>query len=425
VLSTTDGGATWRKQNTPTREDLHAVFFVSPATGWAVGNVGTILATSDGGATWRGLDSTARDDLLAVYFADAARGWAAGASGTILATLDGGATWVRHDSGTPFDLHAIRFGEASHGDALRGWAAGANGTLLTSIDGGVSWQAVAQVNPGLSVGQVAPGLSVGQVAPGQSVGQVAPGQFVGQVAPGQFVGQARDTAGATNFLGLGSAGPTRIWAVGGDGSVVSVSLPDTGAITAATHLPALRTALRSAGVSEDRVAPLLSNFAAADADLVQREADVARARLAPATVPEAAALGEHASEVHPSLGVAARPPGSPAPMLAAPVVAAPGSAMSDPAGSEPAGSEPAASRDILALARDPMLLTIANRIGIAAFVLLASLILMAIVRRAMRLTTQLEARADALALNGGVVDNRYDELVASLLPDGAARHGRV
>ncbi len=53
VAHSVDRGMTW--QCTPTGQSipLNAVHFIDDRTGWAVGELGTILATTDGGATWK------------------------------------------------------------------------------------------------------------------------------------------------------------------------------------------------------------------------------------------------------------------------------------------------------------------------------------------------------------------------------------
>jgi hypothetical protein len=49
ILKTIDGGINWGRQTCPTVQNLVSAFFISPMTGWVVGNYGTILKTTDGG----------------------------------------------------------------------------------------------------------------------------------------------------------------------------------------------------------------------------------------------------------------------------------------------------------------------------------------------------------------------------------------
>lgn len=53
VLHSTDAGATWRLTRTGVSTPITAVTFVDDQNGWAVGELGVILTTRDGGMSWR------------------------------------------------------------------------------------------------------------------------------------------------------------------------------------------------------------------------------------------------------------------------------------------------------------------------------------------------------------------------------------
>jgi photosystem II stability/assembly factor-like uncharacterized protein len=53
VLHSDNGGQTWNAQRTRQPLPLNGVFFVDETTGWAVGELGSILGTTDGGKTWK------------------------------------------------------------------------------------------------------------------------------------------------------------------------------------------------------------------------------------------------------------------------------------------------------------------------------------------------------------------------------------
>jgi photosystem II stability/assembly factor-like uncharacterized protein len=110
MARTRDGGHTWTRIETPTKEDtLTSVFFINEQAGWAVGYDNTILYTKDGGTTWKKAvtPSLLKDPvpLASVSFADSLHGWAVGGlsnptssspstpSNIILATDDGGLSW--------------------------------------------------------------------------------------------------------------------------------------------------------------------------------------------------------------------------------------------------------------------------------------------------------------------------------------------
>jgi len=125
LLKSSDKGVTW--QDTSTYEDafITDIRFVDSATGFAVGEFGTMMKTVNGGDSWDNLASTPDDFYpLSSYFLDAQTGWLGGLSGDILKTIDGGQTWVpeRVDSEAP--IYRIQ----KVGDQLR--AVGNYGTFL-------------------------------------------------------------------------------------------------------------------------------------------------------------------------------------------------------------------------------------------------------------------------------------------------------
>ena len=140
IEATTDGGFIWRRQTLPRMPkgwflDLNAVTFTTNRCGWAVGAMmdptvvpipekSAVLHTTDGGATWRLQDTSGLSGFLwAVSFADPLHGWVAGdvatkgkLAGIVVATDDGGTTWreqVRGPVGSQF--RAVAFPDAHHG----------------------------------------------------------------------------------------------------------------------------------------------------------------------------------------------------------------------------------------------------------------------------------------------------------------------
>ncbi len=155
ILATTDGGTTWKAQNSGTTDDLTAVAFPNATDGWAVGddsNTGTalILATTDGGTTWSPQYADATDDLTAVAFPNATDGWAVGddsntGTGLILATTDGGTTWSPQYADATDYPTAVAFANASDGWAV---GSGPTGLILTTTDGGTTWSPQGTTAPG-------------------------------------------------------------------------------------------------------------------------------------------------------------------------------------------------------------------------------------------------------------------------------------
>ncbi len=68
IVLSDDGGKTWTQAKVPVSSDLVAVYFPTPAKGWAVGHDGIVLHSADSGATWtRQLDGRSAGELMAAY----------------------------------------------------------------------------------------------------------------------------------------------------------------------------------------------------------------------------------------------------------------------------------------------------------------------------------------------------------------------
>lgn len=110
------------------------IFFVSPQTGWMAGADGLIISTTDGGNTWNKQESWTFEDLNGIYFTDSLYGWMFGDHGVILHTEDGGSNWEMHYYPNMYTLYDGWFF-----DQQEGWICGANTLMLHTIDGGDTW----------------------------------------------------------------------------------------------------------------------------------------------------------------------------------------------------------------------------------------------------------------------------------------------
>ncbi|MFO1327846.1 MAG: YCF48-related protein [Rubrivivax sp.] len=97
----TDGGRRWTRQAVelppdaryplrPYEPTLNDMAFVDDRHGWIVGRQGLVLATTDGGATWQRQASGTRQDLLTLRVQSDRRVWIGGSAGSILSTVSGG-----------------------------------------------------------------------------------------------------------------------------------------------------------------------------------------------------------------------------------------------------------------------------------------------------------------------------------------------
>jgi hypothetical protein len=103
-------------------------------TGFAVGDMGTIIKTTDGGATWTLCFSGTQQPLNSVVFTNDHYGYAAGENGTILTTIDGGSSWVIDPSGTTNILYSMVFTGPT-----TGYAVGDGGTIINTTSGGTDF----------------------------------------------------------------------------------------------------------------------------------------------------------------------------------------------------------------------------------------------------------------------------------------------
>jgi photosystem II stability/assembly factor-like uncharacterized protein len=135
LMITADGGRTWERRPSGTRESLTAIHGAGRKV-WAGGYGGVILHSDDAGLTWQFQPTFTTGAIESVYFLDENRGWAAGWSGLFLRTTDGGNSWQQVNvPGLWETLSAIRFR-----DAQNGWAVGMYGVVLRTRDGGATWQ---------------------------------------------------------------------------------------------------------------------------------------------------------------------------------------------------------------------------------------------------------------------------------------------
>lgn len=83
----------WIRQTSPPNNHWRSVSFVSPKLGWVVGESGVIINTTNGGQSWKQQESGTTYTLRSVSFCDSVNGWAVG-SGVKLKTTNGGKNWT-------------------------------------------------------------------------------------------------------------------------------------------------------------------------------------------------------------------------------------------------------------------------------------------------------------------------------------------
>jgi len=202
---------------------LHAVCFVDPECGWAVGDRGTIWHTADAGRTWQLQDSGVTCPLRSVWFLDRRTGWAAGGAsqpladasrGVLLWTDDGGERWQRDPRLAVPALAKVRFF-----DPQRGWAIGEASALfpsgvLTTDDGGRHW------NP--LPGAQRTGWTAADLVDPQNGAVAGPGGSTAVVRAGALAAGRTPPLGSRTLRDLRLVPPTWGW-LAGDGGLVMLT----------------------------------------------------------------------------------------------------------------------------------------------------------------------------------------------------------
>lgn len=189
-----DEGKTWQQARVPVEVDLVAVSFPSASEGWAVGHRGVVLSTQDGGITWKRrfaeqqlnelivshykAESTAAESaaglasagaaraisegstpsLLDVWFESPTTGFIVGSFNLIFRTEDGGKTWAP-------EMERIVNPEELHFYAVRGrgeglYMVGEKGSVWRFESARKSWLAVPTGYAGTLFGLIADGPRV-------------------------------------------------------------------------------------------------------------------------------------------------------------------------------------------------------------------------------------------------------------------------
>jgi photosystem II stability/assembly factor-like uncharacterized protein len=136
LAATSDGGANWRTEDSPSSVQLMAISCPAASTCFASGENSTILSTADYGATWNYQAGGAPGTFSGVSCPTATTCFAVGTGGYIAATTNGGAAWTRpFPAGSTSKIQSMSCATASDCYAVA-WD-----TILTTHTGGNAWAA--------------------------------------------------------------------------------------------------------------------------------------------------------------------------------------------------------------------------------------------------------------------------------------------
>jgi len=129
----------WAKLQSPVEVTLRYLSFVDSLTGWAAGEAGTIIRTTDGGDTWKVQNSTVQTFISDIFFLDKNLGWATTIedvfpfNSIIIKTTNGGEDWIAENFQDSSEyIRTIFFF-----DSLNGLAGGTY--IAYTSDGGNTW----------------------------------------------------------------------------------------------------------------------------------------------------------------------------------------------------------------------------------------------------------------------------------------------
>ena len=123
----------WTVLSSGVSQNLNAVQFLNPDTGFAAGDAGVLLRTLDGGNTWSALPLPLSMNLSAVHFFSMDSGLVTGPAGQILRTSDGGSNWSLVPTGITDNLLDVAFFNDS------GICGASSQSIIYSADAGRSW----------------------------------------------------------------------------------------------------------------------------------------------------------------------------------------------------------------------------------------------------------------------------------------------
>ncbi len=136
----TNAGTNWQVQTHDSITAFNSIAFTDQHTGYVVGStnskISPILKTTDGGISWKGQQSNVYGNLYSVFFANATHGYVGGWNGTVLITKDAGESWSAKNYGSN-SISSIFATDTSTAFAVTD--AFSTGEIYRTSDNGSSW----------------------------------------------------------------------------------------------------------------------------------------------------------------------------------------------------------------------------------------------------------------------------------------------
>lgn len=153
MLTTEDGGKSWKEQTIPLFESLmrkptRSISITGGTHGYIVGSFGNILKTADKGKNWtRLVGINGMEEFTGVHFVNTQVGYVCGQGGVLYKTTDGGLQWQKINPGYSEDLYGLCFSSSE-----RGYVWGRN-IVFETTNGGKTWKE-AKALPGTNMGRM-------------------------------------------------------------------------------------------------------------------------------------------------------------------------------------------------------------------------------------------------------------------------------
>jgi len=152
VFRTTNSGANWVQQTTPSTNFVSSIVFADASTGYftTLGITEQVYKTTNGGSNWAEVTSPGNTSgLNSLFVLDPSTVYGVGTAGTIRRTTGGGSSWETQPSPVSIFFNSIFMVNSNVG-----YIVGNTGTILKTVNGGIGIQQIsANVPAGFSLGQ--------------------------------------------------------------------------------------------------------------------------------------------------------------------------------------------------------------------------------------------------------------------------------
>jgi photosystem II stability/assembly factor-like uncharacterized protein len=141
LLTGTVLAADYTKIDVPTTATINQIYFMNDQMGWAATSAGQVLTTFDGGKTWRMTEPTTRS--IHDICIDGKQGYLVGERGLLMKTTNGGATWEDNSLNIKYDLVGVAISNDSTiiicGNDMNSVSKSV-GVVFESHDAGKTWK---------------------------------------------------------------------------------------------------------------------------------------------------------------------------------------------------------------------------------------------------------------------------------------------